>query len=812
MEVAAMDAADPLQIRYNMQFSELLQLTLIYIGITAIGQIVAIPVSWLMFPRSRNMKQRGEPGGDLWAADAICLLLFSFSLLPSAFGSIANLSTSVDARWNGTCWSSIHGCLLLCTRLFVHIPFLFWKGLNASRKRILVHHVMVILVYGTGLLKGSMHFWGAAAGLCEFSNMFLANIELVKCCSTVHQNQIKQSVLYKLNSALLSLAYICCRLVLFPAVLAALLTDAYTHPELTVRSSMVEWVMMPMSICCVWAMSAFEFRNIFEGTFKALDLDGSKASKFMELRSGETWRKLFAQSTEHRILFILRLSAVWLLSRCTCGWETFWDMPLSLRRLCLRPVQTGAALASFPPNIVMRIHLEPSKAMQHKSMVSRGMAVLGAGGQCTREAHLRDNTMINEGTRKSDRSSQYRYHVDFNSDVPAETAELWVGTPYAAWIEKDVQRRYAKEYTKKVQDLEQRLDNEERRRRVLEAQLEEANEQLKQIPQLQEQLLQSKLLMLKQVEKGVAAVGLGNLHAVCRVVLSEWRRLATGNIVDRLRRRAPDVGRCHFEMVQLHEEGMEHLKALHLRMLNTVERFMDKDAMIIREKEEPWPCSVEKTCEVRRHHQSISSQLPTALCFAYTSPVFMSSMQRRSFLAKATRPRKLLCRRPLEFPGLQYGPEDNDLLLPIGCKFSHGMAVSKLGKRLAGYDAGELGEPDRNVMKLEERTQEFADQATTKLPPVGRSNSLPCIEPAEPSGMKRAEKRKPVMPKQLGVTTKLPPLGRSNSLPCIAPAEQTETKRAEKRKPAKPTKRSRVRFNSQLNEEFRLIDCQESWV
>jgi len=80
MEVAAMDAADPLQIRYNMQFSELVHLTLIYIGITAIGQIVAIPVSWLMFPRSRNMKQRGEPGGDLWAADAICLLLFSFSL------------------------------------------------------------------------------------------------------------------------------------------------------------------------------------------------------------------------------------------------------------------------------------------------------------------------------------------------------------------------------------------------------------------------------------------------------------------------------------------------------------------------------------------------------------------------------------------------------------------------------------------------------------------------------------------------------------------------------------------------------------
>lgn len=132
------------------------------------------------------------------------------------------------------------------------------------------------------------------------------------------------------------------------------------------------------------------------------------------------------------------------------------------------------------------------------------------------------------------------------------------------------------------------------------------------------------------------------------------------------------------------------------------------------------------------------------------------------------------------------------------------MAVSKLGKRLAGYDAGEIGE-DRNVMV--ERTQ-----VTTKLPSVGRSNSLPSIEPAEPTEM-RAEKRKPAkLPKQLGVTTKLPPLGRSNSLPCIAPAEQTETKRADQRKPAKPKRRSRVRFNPQLNEEFRLIDCQESWV
>ena len=82
MEVAAMDVVDsyPLQIRYDMQYSELLRLTMVYIAICSIGQILAIPVSWLLFPRSRTQEARGEPGGDLWAADAICLLLFSIAL------------------------------------------------------------------------------------------------------------------------------------------------------------------------------------------------------------------------------------------------------------------------------------------------------------------------------------------------------------------------------------------------------------------------------------------------------------------------------------------------------------------------------------------------------------------------------------------------------------------------------------------------------------------------------------------------------------------------------------------------------------
>ena len=121
-------------------------------------------------------------------------------------------------------------------------------------------------------------------------------------------------------------------------------------------------------------------------------------------------------------------------------------------------------------------------------------------------------------------------------------------------------------------------------------------------------------LVHRYVEKGVAASGLGNIYALCRNILHQWRRdlaffmltssqsqlrgryrhastvhvkrsarthncfLAESrisnlklqsvscaqpevNTIDRLRRRTPDVGRCHFELLQLHEQGLEHLKA-----------------------------------------------------------------------------------------------------------------------------------------------------------------------------------------------------------------------------------------------------------
>eukprot|EP00438_Fugacium_kawagutii_P010736 Skav218252 [mRNA] locus=scaffold2035:19644:21998:+ [translate_table: standard] len=108
--------------------------------------------------------------------------------------------------------------------------------------------------------------------------------------------------------------------------------------------------------------------------------------------------------------------------------------------------------------------------MQHNgAMVSRGMAVLGAGAQCTREAHLRDNSVINEGPKKADRSrsSQYRYHNknrrggEKNAEHPCKRREE----------EKEEEEEEGEE-----EGEEEEEEERERRRCLQEAPQEEAEE------------------------------------------------------------------------------------------------------------------------------------------------------------------------------------------------------------------------------------------------------------------------------------------------------------------------------------------------
>ena len=49
----------------------------------------------------------------------------------------------------------------------------------------MVHHAIVIVVYGAGVLREKAHYWGALSALCETTNIFCTIIEIFACwCTT----------------------------------------------------------------------------------------------------------------------------------------------------------------------------------------------------------------------------------------------------------------------------------------------------------------------------------------------------------------------------------------------------------------------------------------------------------------------------------------------------------------------------------------------------------------------------------------------------------------------------------------------------
>ena len=120
-----------------------------------------------------------------FAADAIFGLFYYPLVVAFALRAIWDLHHNVHSRWHGTCDASRMLAVVLVSRMIVHIPFLNLKKQIRDDKSqwpiFLTHHVIVIVVYTSGLLLGRAHFWGALNALCETTNVFLTVIELFTC-------------------------------------------------------------------------------------------------------------------------------------------------------------------------------------------------------------------------------------------------------------------------------------------------------------------------------------------------------------------------------------------------------------------------------------------------------------------------------------------------------------------------------------------------------------------------------------------------------------------------------------------------------
>ena len=116
------------------------------------------------------------------AGDAIFGLVYYPLLFVLALDASFDLYADATLRWTGTTSTSVVLGKLLVSRMVVHMPYIFLKRSREEvelRPMYVVHHCIVIVAYGAGVARSLSHFWGAAAALCEATNVFLTVDELL---------------------------------------------------------------------------------------------------------------------------------------------------------------------------------------------------------------------------------------------------------------------------------------------------------------------------------------------------------------------------------------------------------------------------------------------------------------------------------------------------------------------------------------------------------------------------------------------------------------------------------------------------------
>ena len=147
-------------------------------------------------------------------------------------------------RWDGTSWSSHTLGVILASRMIVHVPYLSFKKFDVENwKMYIVHHVMVIVVYGGGVLRQRAHFYGAVMALCEMTNIFLTIEEFYLVVA-----KDRPTALRSFARLGLLVSYPLTRLILFPVAITGFLWDAPASPERR---------LIPVAMVLVFAMSLY---------------------------------------------------------------------------------------------------------------------------------------------------------------------------------------------------------------------------------------------------------------------------------------------------------------------------------------------------------------------------------------------------------------------------------------------------------------------------------------------------------------------------------------------------------------------------
>lgn len=111
----------------------------------------------------------------------------------------------------------------------------------------------MVLAYGAGVFRNLAHFWGAAAALCETTNVFLTVEELLLCAPATASRLTRPRGAIDLG---FKAAYVLLRLLLFPALLLQQRRDYVAMaPADRARLGFPELVFFPAAVLLVFLLS-----------------------------------------------------------------------------------------------------------------------------------------------------------------------------------------------------------------------------------------------------------------------------------------------------------------------------------------------------------------------------------------------------------------------------------------------------------------------------------------------------------------------------------------------------------------------------
>mmetsp|Transcript_1042 Transcript_1042/g.1515 ORF Transcript_1042/g.1515 Transcript_1042/m.1515 type:complete len:290 (+) Transcript_1042:97-966(+) len=223
---------------------------------TVLTSFVGYTVSWILAGAWAKAPCRAALG------DALFGFIFYPCTVMLACDSSWQLLDTRETRWRGTTSSSQILGALLAGRMLVHIPYMFLKRSNSGgmRKVYIVHHLIVILVYGGGALRQRAHFWGSAAALCEMTNVFLCVTEYYEAANENVQSKFVCRSRYVIRLAF-GLSYVILRLGLFPFIIIGFLNDVsrfIVSGEASIfELGLFEVFLYPIAMLAVFSMSVY---------------------------------------------------------------------------------------------------------------------------------------------------------------------------------------------------------------------------------------------------------------------------------------------------------------------------------------------------------------------------------------------------------------------------------------------------------------------------------------------------------------------------------------------------------------------------